>query len=877
MGTGATLRTALKWLMAGALTVSVVLPCAGQTSEHRALWAFAWGPGFKNSAEVANLITRAKLANCNTVVAQVRKSGDAYYFPTRPNRDVRPADIASDYDPLLDLCTQGHEQGIQIYAWVVAERIASAAPSNPEHLMNLHPDWLTESLSGGTFFTGEGYYSDPGHPGAAEWNFNVAIDLIRHYPIDGLVFDYIRYPLQNSGYNDTALARFRARYGHPSTYTPNYTDALWSAWRREQLTHFVRKVYANALEIRPEVVIGASSIGDRSDAYSAKFQDWRSWMLGGILDCNYPMIYTATNSTFISRVGDAVANGGSRFTYALQGSYMNTISNTMTQLGLARSNGAKGVGVYRYCYTYSGDTDTNADNEPDFYSTLISQTFAQPVTPPTMPWKTNPTTGHVKGVIIDPLLGIGMDAAWVSVSPAGGGGGYGTYSDGTGFYAYLNLAPGNYNVTVSKGTFMQTKPVTITVGHIETVDFLVSGSEAESIPGAKQLPDGMGVSLPPMTVTAGNAQLLNKFYIEDAQHSAGIMVELPESTDVLVYPGDRVKVYGTLGTAANGERRIVNPIVYTLDTDGPQVDTLGVRGMDLAATSQGNPDSGVDMNLVGLLVETVGCVTAVDTTAKCFYVDDGSRTADGSGAIGVRVKYSELAEGNEIATPQVNARVRVKGIGSVESIAGALRCVVLVRGQSDIVPDSGTSLQAPADTILPGWSLISIPGTPREPTPGAVFGSIPIDNSLLGWNNRTQGPLVYDAWSAETFGDIMRASGYWLMAQESHPLSVTVYGGGSSDFLISMPAAGWTLLGNPSQSPIPWADALVSNGLEVEPMFTASHTRGWLNSMGFWWDASTQGLYDFGLAEDYVSCNTLEPWHGYWVQTHTDSLYLLIR
>ena len=168
MKTGATSRAALNWLVAAAVLAATALPCVSQTAEHRALWAFAWGPGIKNAGEVSALVQRARLSNCNVIVAQVRKSGDAYYFPTRPNRDVRANDIAPDYDPLLELCAQAHSFDIHVYAWVVAERIASDIPGDPAHMMNRHPDWLTETISGGTYYTDEGYYSDPGHPGAAQ-------------------------------------------------------------------------------------------------------------------------------------------------------------------------------------------------------------------------------------------------------------------------------------------------------------------------------------------------------------------------------------------------------------------------------------------------------------------------------------------------------------------------------------------------------------------------------------------------------------------------------------------------------------------------------------------------------------------------------------
>ncbi len=839
------------------------------------------GPGFKNANEVSELVDRAKLSNCNVIAAQIRKTGDAYYFPTRPNRDIRPpeAEVALDYDPLLDLCTQAHAEGIQVHAWVVAERIASSIPDpESDHLMNRHPDWLTETISGGTLYSGEGYYTDPGHPRAAEWNYNTAMDLVLHYPIDGLVFDYIRYPSSNAGYNDTALQRFRERYGYAGTYVPSNTDGLWSAWRREQITHFVRKVYANAMAVKPQLVIGAATIGNRPDAYNAAFQDWRSWMIGGILDCNHPMIYTTSNTTFITRVGDCVANGGSRHTYVLQGSYLNTVTNSMTQMGLARTNGAKGIGVYRYGFTYAGDPNTSLDDEPSFYSSLTSQVFTQPVGLPDMPWKTSTAVGHIKGRIIDTLQGAGVDTTWISVIPAGGGSGYGTYGDSTGFYAYMNLAPGDYNITATKGSYTQTKPVTIVGGAIQTLDFLASGVDAASISAAKQLADGVGVALPQMTVTAGNNQLLDKFYIEDPDRAAGIMVELPIDSDVLVQPGDIVRVYGALGTTSGGERRIVNPLVYTVETDVGVVEPIEMRGRDLAAASPNLPLSGADISKTSLLIETVGKVTAVDELAKFFYVDDGGCVRDGTVTAGLRVRYSDLADGNSLAPPPFNSYVRIRGISSIESISGGHHSVLLPRNQSDILPDPGVMIHAPANTMPAGWGLLTIPGSPLEASPSSTFGSVPIDGRLYLWDARTQGLLIYDSWSPERFGGILRGDGYWLQEDAAYPqLDVMIHGASEADFLVGLPTAGWTIVGNPFTTEKLWADTLVTNGVEVHPMLAASRSNNWLNSVGFWWDSETQSLCDMGLPEDFVSANTLLPWHSYWIQTNVDNLSLIFR
>ncbi|MCX8053140.1 MAG: hypothetical protein N3B12_04980, partial [Armatimonadetes bacterium] len=59
-------------------------------------------------------------------------------------------------------------------------------------------------------------------------------------------------------------------------------------------------------------------------------------------------------------------------------------------------------------------------------------------------------------------------------------------------------------------------------------------------------------------------------------------------------------------------------------------------------------EGGVGMNNIGLLIRTWGKVTFVDETNKFFYINDGSGRNDGSGYVGIRVSYDNLAPGNTI-------------------------------------------------------------------------------------------------------------------------------------------------------------------------------------------------------------------------------------
>ena len=105
----------------------------------------------------------------------------------------------------------------------------------------------------------EGYISiSPGIPEAREHITNVVMDIVRKYDIDGVHFDYIRYPegANKNGYSHDAISveRYKSAEGNP-----NKLD--WPDWQREQINEFVRNVYDSVNTIKPWVKMSASVIG----------------------------------------------------------------------------------------------------------------------------------------------------------------------------------------------------------------------------------------------------------------------------------------------------------------------------------------------------------------------------------------------------------------------------------------------------------------------------------------------------------------------------------------------------------------------------------------------------------------------------------------
>lgn len=433
-------------------------------NEFRAFWVDAWGSGYENSSATTTMLDYVQSCNANAVLVEMRKRGDAYYTssyePTGTNITPEPG-----YDCLADIVTKAHNRNIEVHAWVVVNRVwTSQTPppqTTPNHVFNTHPEWFSLSSTGSMFY-GDDSWLDPGHPDVENYHKNVFMEIVQNYDIDGLTLDYIRYPSTSFGYNPTAVARYNAEYG--TSGNPSTTDTRWLNWRRDQVTNMVKRIYLEAKAIKPYIKIGAAVWSPASTGNASYLQNWDQWMSNHWLDYVCPMNYTDNNNVFDGDNQDSIGRQYGRHIYPAQGSYLNTISNSMTQILSVQNLGFPGVTLYDYRRTNSGTVD-----RPAFRDALIGTggPFSAPRTVSPMYWIDAPTTGMLKG-FIKTSSGTAIYPATVTIQ------GKSTKNSGTGFYGFVDLTPGTYTVTASApGYVANSAQVTITEGVVTTQDIIL--------------------------------------------------------------------------------------------------------------------------------------------------------------------------------------------------------------------------------------------------------------------------------------------------------------------------------------------------------------------------------------------------------------------
>jgi len=443
---------------------------------YQAMWVYSWGAGILSATETSDMIAVARANYLNAIFPEVRKAGDAYYISTT---EPFASNIEAGYaDPLADIIAKAHDtsggkQYIEVHAWIVPYRVWVSGTPPAGHVTLEHPEWMMEQYDG----TVSTQYLDPGVPEVTDYLVEVVTEIVENYDVDGIHFDYFRYPGTSYGYNSTALARFQQLYNRSDRPLPD--DPEFCDFRRDQIRQMGRKVYASLKALRWDVRMSAATVSwlpsppsgnfQLTRPYYDVFQDWPSFMEEGLLDMNVVMNYmrehnTAQAAGFRGWTDCLASTKAGRHAVSGPGIYLNSIYNSATQILHGMDTpGIDGTNVYVYHMT-----NMDGDSAADFWSTMRADCFTQRRNVPAAPWIDSPTQGILKGTVTENSTPV--DGGTIVLS----GGASGTIkTDGTGFYAFLKLDAGtSLTATASlTGYSDQAKTFDITAGAVTTLDF----------------------------------------------------------------------------------------------------------------------------------------------------------------------------------------------------------------------------------------------------------------------------------------------------------------------------------------------------------------------------------------------------------------------
>jgi len=280
-----------------------------ETSRLGLLVAQLQQPGVLASrSEILKLISLAEKGNINILFFQIYRANQSW-FPSK-FADASPyktcfKNLAED--PFNVLIKQAHNKGIKVYAWI--NLLSLSNNHNASILQKYGTSILTKNLKEkkklSDYKIDDQYFLEPGDPRVRQELSSILEEILRTYPdLDGILFDYIRYPDLNAdyGYTKINIERFKNATGYKKV---NKNSSAWKNWKMAQVNELLTMLVKKARAMRPEIKLGATGCAPYHRAYYEAFQDWPSWVNNGLVDFVTLMSYPDNVLEFSADIQEA--------------------------------------------------------------------------------------------------------------------------------------------------------------------------------------------------------------------------------------------------------------------------------------------------------------------------------------------------------------------------------------------------------------------------------------------------------------------------------------------------------------------------------------------------------------------------------------------
>jgi uncharacterized lipoprotein YddW (UPF0748 family) len=265
-------------------------------------------PVLSSRREIEKLIAFAKRTDIDILFVQIYRSNQAWFASAIADSSPYRIDRENlGEDPLGLLIKQAHAAGIRVYAWL---NCLSLGNNKDARLLKKYgTEILTRNLNNKAkiedYKIDSQYFLEPGDLRVRRELSGIVGEILRAYPeLDGLLFDYVRYPDTEPDYGHTRMNmdRFQKATGRPAA---GKNDPAWQEWKRAQVTELLEGLAATARALRPGIGVAATGCAPLVRALEEAFQDWPSWIRQDTVDFIVFMNYSPDPEEFKSFIDGA--------------------------------------------------------------------------------------------------------------------------------------------------------------------------------------------------------------------------------------------------------------------------------------------------------------------------------------------------------------------------------------------------------------------------------------------------------------------------------------------------------------------------------------------------------------------------------------------
>lgn len=183
------------------------------------------------------------------------------------------------------------------------------------------------------------------------------VEVVRNYPVDGIHFDYIRFPDDQHCFCEGCRERFAKSSGKPIASRADFVKQtnrggalrdVWNDWRRSQITSVVQQTSETARKVNPAIKLSAAVFRNWPVDRDGVAQEWRLWCEKGYLDFVCPMDYTQSDYQLDDWVRHQKIWAHGKPLYPGIGAHLLDTEGVIRQIEISRKHQTGGFLIFNY-------------------------------------------------------------------------------------------------------------------------------------------------------------------------------------------------------------------------------------------------------------------------------------------------------------------------------------------------------------------------------------------------------------------------------------------------------------------------------------------------------------------------------------------------
>jgi len=259
-------------------------------NERRGVWLHV-----KEDRHPKVVMPELKKLGINMAVPRIA-GGTAAFYASKVQPDIQDP-LAPDGDWLAETVKYAHANGIEIHPYV--NNCVVEGRTSPESLARLRAEGRLQEGPDGSPIN----WFCPSQEVNFEAMERVMVEIATQYDVDGVQYDFIRYPGPQGCFCAKCRALFERETGKPVRNWPEDVitgprHAEWVEFRCGRVSALVKRISTRIRKEAPHVKISAAVFRNWPDCRENNGQDWVRWCKEGWLDFVCPMNYTPDPERF---------------------------------------------------------------------------------------------------------------------------------------------------------------------------------------------------------------------------------------------------------------------------------------------------------------------------------------------------------------------------------------------------------------------------------------------------------------------------------------------------------------------------------------------------------------------------------------------------